>query len=43
MEFDRARPCSFDPERSGDFVVLLKRDTPIADTKLYRDARQPRL
>jgi predicted AlkP superfamily pyrophosphatase or phosphodiesterase len=32
---ERAR-ASFDPERSGDFVVLLKRDvTPIADTKLY--------
>jgi hypothetical protein len=32
---EKAR-ASFDPERSGDFVVLLKRDvTPIADTKLY--------
>jgi predicted AlkP superfamily pyrophosphatase or phosphodiesterase len=32
---ERAR-ASFDPERSGDFVVLLKRDiTPIADTKSY--------
>ena len=32
---ERAR-ASFDPERSGDFVVLLKRDvTPIADTKYY--------
>ena len=32
---DRAR-ASFDDERSGDFVVLLKRDiTPIADTKSY--------
>ena len=32
---DKAR-ASFDPERSGDFVVLLKRDiTPIADTKSY--------
>lgn len=31
----RAR-ASFDPERSGDFVVLLKRDiTPIPDTKSY--------
>ena len=30
---ERAR-ASFDPERSGDFVVLLKRDiTPIADTE----------
>lgn len=28
--------ASFDPERSGDFVVLLKRDvTPIADTRSY--------
>ena len=32
---ERAR-ASFDPERSGDFVVLLKRDvTPIANTKSY--------
>jgi predicted AlkP superfamily pyrophosphatase or phosphodiesterase len=32
---ERAR-ASFDPERSGDFVVLLKRDvTPIADTRSY--------
>jgi arylsulfatase A-like enzyme len=32
---DKAR-ASFDPQRSGDFVVLLKRDiTPIADTKSY--------
>jgi arylsulfatase A-like enzyme len=32
---ERAR-ASFDPERSGDFVVLLKRDvTPIAATTLY--------
>ena len=32
---ERAR-ASFDDERSGDFVVLLKRDiTPIADTKSY--------
>jgi len=32
---ERAR-ASFDPERSGDFVVLLKRDiTPIADTRIY--------
>jgi predicted AlkP superfamily pyrophosphatase or phosphodiesterase len=32
---ERAR-ASFDAERSGDFVVLLKRDvTPIADTKSY--------
>ena len=32
---ERAR-ASFDPERSGDFVVLLKRDiTPIADTRFY--------
>jgi predicted AlkP superfamily pyrophosphatase or phosphodiesterase len=32
---DKAR-ASFDPDRSGDFVVLLKRDvTPIADTKIY--------
>jgi hypothetical protein len=32
---ERAR-ASFDPERSGDFVVLLKRDiTPIANTTLY--------
>lgn len=32
---ERAR-ASFDPQRSGDFVVLLKRNvTPIADTKLY--------
>ncbi|MFL6751157.1 MAG: alkaline phosphatase family protein [Sphingomicrobium sp.] len=32
---ERAR-ASFDNERSGDFVVLLKRDvTPIADTKAY--------
>jgi predicted AlkP superfamily pyrophosphatase or phosphodiesterase len=32
---DKAR-ASFDAERSGDFVVLLKRDvTPIADTKSY--------
>ena len=32
---ERAR-ASFDPERSGDFLVLLKRDiTPIADTRLY--------
>ena len=32
---ERAR-ASFDPQRSGDFVVLLKRDvTPIADTKSY--------
>ena len=32
---ERAR-ASFDPERSGDFVVLLKRDiTPIADTRRY--------
>jgi arylsulfatase A-like enzyme len=32
---ERAR-ASFDPERSGDFVVLLKRDvTPIADTTYY--------
>jgi predicted AlkP superfamily pyrophosphatase or phosphodiesterase len=28
--------ASFDPERSGDFVVLLKRDiTPISDTRSY--------
>jgi arylsulfatase A-like enzyme len=32
---ERAR-ASFDPKRSGDFVVLLKRHvTPIADTKVY--------
>lgn len=32
---DRAR-ASFDPERSGDFVVMLKRDvTPVADTTRY--------
>jgi predicted AlkP superfamily pyrophosphatase or phosphodiesterase len=32
---ERAR-ASFDDERSGDFVVILKRDiTPIADTKSY--------
>jgi len=32
---ERAR-ASFDPERSGDFIVLLKRDiTPIADTQTY--------
>ena len=32
---DKAR-ASFDPERSGDFVVLLKRDiTPIANTASY--------
>ena len=32
---ERAR-ASFDPERSGDFIVLLKRDvTPIADTRAY--------
>jgi arylsulfatase A-like enzyme len=32
---ERAR-ASFDAERSGDFIVLLKRDvTPIADTKAY--------
>ncbi|HVF36310.1 MAG TPA: alkaline phosphatase family protein [Sphingomicrobium sp.] len=32
---ERAR-ASFDPQRSGDFVVLLKRDvTPISDTKSY--------
>ena len=32
---DKAR-ASFDPARSGDFVVLLKRDiTPIAETKSY--------
>ncbi len=32
---ERAR-ASFDPERSGDFVVLLKRDiTPIANTTSY--------
>ena len=32
---ERAR-ASFDPERSGDFVVLLKRDiTPIANTRSY--------
>ena len=32
---DKAR-ASFDPERSGDFVVLLKKDiTPIADTSRY--------
>ena len=32
---EKAR-ASFDPERSGDFVVLLKRDiTPIADTRSY--------
>ena len=39
---ERAR-ASFDPERSGDFVVLLKRDiTPIADTtQLCRHPRQP--
>jgi predicted AlkP superfamily pyrophosphatase or phosphodiesterase len=35
---ERAR-ASFDPERSGDFVVLLKRDiTPIADTRSYAAA-----
>ena len=34
-QIERAR-ASFDDERSGDFVVLLKRDiTPIADTKSY--------
>ncbi|MEO6114486.1 MAG: alkaline phosphatase family protein [Sphingomicrobium sp.] len=32
---ERAR-ASFDDQRSGDFLVMLKRDiTPIADTKLY--------
>jgi predicted AlkP superfamily pyrophosphatase or phosphodiesterase len=32
---DKAR-ASFDPQRSGDFVVLLKKDiTPIANTKSY--------
>ena len=32
---DKAR-ASFDPQRSGDFVVLLKKDiTPIADTRSY--------
>jgi len=32
---ERAR-ASFDPQRSGDFIVLLKRDiTPIADTRVY--------
>jgi predicted AlkP superfamily pyrophosphatase or phosphodiesterase len=32
---ERAR-ASFDPERSGDFIVLLRRDiTPIADTRSY--------
>jgi arylsulfatase A-like enzyme len=32
---ERAR-ASFDPERSGDFIVLLKRDImPIADTRRY--------
>jgi arylsulfatase A-like enzyme len=32
---ERAR-ASFDPERSGDFIVLLKRDiTPIANTTTY--------
>lgn len=32
---ERAR-ASFDPQRSGDFIVLLKRDvTPIADTRFY--------